>query len=252
MTVRPRSALALIAAAGLIAVATSGNASEAGSSEPGQSSGKGPWFSGSGPLSVDRAAVRFVAPDTGGVLAPQFVFERVLAFEARLLALSEGAQGYRPRHVRAALERHVAETLLAARTIKPLLAEADLAQRAADAQSALIDRVGGPSVYAAALRAEGLEPSEARRLLRRRARASLHLDRMDSQLLRPDESELRVLHRTGRTPFSDRAFEVARGPLERWLVSRRVDAALDDFFRRARGRVSVHWLPRPRPRPRPR
>jgi hypothetical protein len=189
-----------------------------------------------------------VAADTGGILAPQFVFERVLAFEARLLALTEGVEGYRPRHVRAALERHIAETLLAARTLKPALVEAELAQRTADAQSALIERVGGSEAYAAALRAEGVEPSEARRLLRRRARASLHMDRMNVQILHPDEAELRVLHRAGNTPFSKREFEVARLPLQRWLVSRRVDAALDDFFRAARGRVRVHWLPRPKHR----
>lgn len=258
MSFRPSSAFALIVAAGLIVVTTAGSAAEPDGSgqdpgqksdqESGQRAGRGLWFSSRGPVAVDRAAVRYVAADTGGILAPQFVFERVLAFEARLLALTEGAEGYRPRHVRAALERHIAETLLAARTLKPALAEAELAQRTADAQIALIERVGGPEAYAAALRAEGLEPSEARRLLRTRARASLHMDRMNAQILHPDEAELRVLHRAGNTPFSKREFEVARLPLKRWLVSRRVDAALDDFFRAARGRVSVHWLPRPKHR----
>jgi hypothetical protein len=212
----------------------------------GQGQGEGPWFSSRGPISVDRAAVRFVAPETGGVLAPQFVFERVLALEARLLAMIEGAPRVSPRHVRAALERDIAETLLAARATKPAPTEAELAQRTADAQIALIARLGGESAYLAALKAEGISSSEARRLHRRRARASLHLDRMHARLLNPDAAELRVLHRTGQTPFTSSEYESARGPLKRWLVSRRVDTALDDFFRRARGRVSIHWLPRVR------
>jgi len=238
----PRTVVSLIAAAGLVGAIT---ATAADAAEPDAALPASP-----GPLAVDRAAVRFVAPDTGGVLAPQIVFERVLAFEARLLALTEGAKQSRPRprHVRAALERHIAETLLAARTTKPAPTEAELAQRTADAQSAMIQRVGGETAYTAAFKAEGLSRSEVRRLLRRRARASLHLDRMNARILSPELAELRVLHRTGQTPFSAQEFEVARGPLARWLVSRRVDTALDDFFRSARGRVTIHWLPRPRAR----
>src|SRR5262245_35682425 len=52
---------------------------------------------------VDRVAVRWYAPETGGVNHPQFVFERELAFEARLEAFTdpdpEGG-AYRERHVR--------------------------------------------------------------------------------------------------------------------------------------------------------
>ena len=36
---------------------------------------------------IDRAVVRFVASETGGVRSPRFIFERELAFEARLEAL---------------------------------------------------------------------------------------------------------------------------------------------------------------------
>ena len=38
---------------------------------------------------VDRAVVRFDAPETGGIAHPRFVFERELAFEARLEALGD-------------------------------------------------------------------------------------------------------------------------------------------------------------------
>ena len=36
------------------------------------------------PVAVDRAVVRFAAPETGGARHPRFVFEQELSFEARL------------------------------------------------------------------------------------------------------------------------------------------------------------------------
>ena len=38
---------------------------------------------------LDRVVVRFIAPETGGMRSPRFIFERVLAFEARLEALAD-------------------------------------------------------------------------------------------------------------------------------------------------------------------
>src|SRR5688572_16782788 len=73
---------------------------------------------------LDRAVVRFVAPETGGARSPRFVYERSLAFEARIEALADPDRApgetrpYRERHVRAALERHVAETLLSSLKIE--------------------------------------------------------------------------------------------------------------------------------------
>ena len=72
---------------------------------------------GATPVTVDRAVVSFVAHDTGGVAVPRFVYERQLAFEARIEALTEGEvrEGdppYRTRHLRAALDRHIAESVL--------------------------------------------------------------------------------------------------------------------------------------------
>ena len=66
------------------------------------------------PILVEQVAVRFTAPELGGARSPRFVFQRVLAFEARLAALTSGEhiEGFRERHVTAALERHVSETLL--------------------------------------------------------------------------------------------------------------------------------------------
>ena len=68
---------------------------------------------------VDRAVIRYVAPDLGGAPTPEFMFERELSFEARSQALADPDQPkdaprpYLDRHVRSALERHIAESLMA-------------------------------------------------------------------------------------------------------------------------------------------
>src|SRR3954452_14444176 len=101
------------------------------------------------PVPVDRAVVRFAAPETGGARHPRFVFERELSFEARLEALSDpdrGALGdapYRERHVTAALDRHMAETILGALHIEPEPSPADIEHQEQLAHRMLSDRAGG-------------------------------------------------------------------------------------------------------------
>src|SRR5688500_7932602 len=41
------------------------------------------------PVLLDRAVVRYTAPETGGNRSPRFIYERVLAFQARLEALAD-------------------------------------------------------------------------------------------------------------------------------------------------------------------
>src|SRR5690606_9510556 len=83
-------------------------------------------------ITIDRAVVRFSAPEGGGRERPYFVYERELAFEARLVARADLAhrsksEPYRRHHLQAALERHIAETLLAALTIDPSPSPTELA-----------------------------------------------------------------------------------------------------------------------------
>src|SRR5882724_8181806 len=98
---------------------------------------------------VDRAVVRFAAPETGGARHPRFVFERQLAFEARLEALSDADRGalgdapYRDRHVTAALDRHIAETILGTLRIEPEPTSAELEHQSQAAHRMLSDRAGG-------------------------------------------------------------------------------------------------------------
>jgi hypothetical protein len=124
---------------------------------------------------VDRAVVRFTAPELGGARSPRFVLGRQLAFEARLEALSDSERAgvYRERHLSAALERHVAETLLAGLRIDPEPTPSELAQQTEAARRLTAERAGGPAALEEAARAEGvsqreLPPPPARATIKRR------------------------------------------------------------------------------------
>ncbi len=200
------------------------------------------------PVTVDRAVVRFTAPETGGVRAPRFVLERVLAFETRLVALADPSyrpgQGpvYRESHVRSALERHIAETLLASRGIDPEPAPEELTRQTRAARLVLLQSVGGVEALNAAAKAEGIGEREILRILRRQARASLYLDRMVAPMLEPSDAELRSIHRTVQTPFRGRQFSEVAAQLRRWYVSRRLAIALQSFYQNARSQLSVTIL----------
>lgn len=194
---------------------------------------------------LERAVVRYIAPETGGSRSPRFIFERVLAFEARLEALADpdrsigSAAPYRERHVRAALERDIAESLLASLRIEPEPAAAALVRQTEAARAMLLERIGGPEELERAARAEGIDDREILRMLRRQARASLYLDRMVAPMLAPSDAELYNLHRTLATPFRALPYEKAAAPLRRWYVGRRLAAALTAFYQNARARLQI-------------
>jgi hypothetical protein len=201
---------------------------------------------GGEPILVDRTVVRFSAPELGGPRSPRFVSARNLALEARLEALADPDRTpgvpYRERHVSAALERHVAETLLANLRIEPeptvdeLRAQAEAARRLAE------ERAGGAENLADAARAEGIGQRELVELFQRQARASLYLDRMVAPMLAPSDAELRILFRNERTPFRDAPFETVLPGLRRWYVSTRLQAALAAYYQNARSRLHVVFL----------
>jgi hypothetical protein len=200
------------------------------------------------PVPVDRAVVRFVAPETGGARRPRFVFERELAFEARLEALSDpdrstlGDAPYRDRHITAALDRHIAETILGTLRIEPEPTELELQHQSELAHRMLSDRAGGEDALDDARRAEGISEREFGRILAQKARASLYLDRMVTPMLEPTEAELRSTHKSTSTPFANAPFDTIRPALLRWYVSRRLNAALATFFENARSRIDITVL----------
>ncbi len=194
---------------------------------------------------IDRTVVRFTAPETGGVARPRFIFERVLAFEARLEALADPGHRatlqdpYDETHVRAALERHIAETLLASLNIDPKPSSAVIEAQMSLARAMLINQVGESNLRAAA-KAEGIDTQELRRLYRRRARASLYVHHMIAPMLTPDENQLREYHL--KSALSDQPFERVRPQLRRSYISRALAEALSSFYQNARSRLQVTIL----------
>jgi hypothetical protein len=195
---------------------------------------------------LDRAVVRFSSPELRG---PRFVLERALAFEARLEALSAARDGsaeeaapYAERHVRAALERHVAETLLASLRIDPEPPPAEVERQMGVARAMLMNAVGGEQRLLSALRAEGIGAQGLRRLLRRRARASLYLHHMVAPMLTPSAAELR--RALPASPFAGQKFARVEPLLRRWLVARALREAVGAFYQNARTRLSLTVLGR--------
>jgi hypothetical protein len=198
------------------------------------------------PVTLDRAVVRFYAPETGGVEHPRFIYERRLAFEARVEALADQDRGsdaaYRERHVNAALERHISEVLLASLRIEPEPTEAVMARQVELARKLITDRVGGEDALSAAEHAEGISSAELSGILRRQARASLYLDRMVAPMLRPSDAELEAIQRSAPVALQNEPFARVRPLLLRWYVSRRLASAMSSFFQEARSRVTVTLL----------
>jgi hypothetical protein len=198
------------------------------------------------PVRLERAVVRFHAPETGGIGRPRFIYERTLAFEARIEALAAQERGsdapYRERHVSAALERHVSEVLLSSLRIEPEPSEALIVRQVELARKVLSDRVGGEVALVEAQRAEGISSAELSALLRRQARASLYLDRMVAPMLRPSDAELEAIQRSAPAALQNESFARARPLLLRWYVSRRLSSAMASFFQEARSRVTITLL----------
>jgi hypothetical protein len=191
---------------------------------------------------VDRVAVRFYAPETGGSAHPRFITERTLAFEARFEALADDnsvAAAYDERYLRAAMERHVAEEILATLMIEQGTEPPNLPRQVEAWRAGLVQRIGGVDVLLAAQQAEGIDDSELDAILRRRVRAAYYVDRAFTPLLHPSDEQLREVFRTGAHPFKALTFDEARTPLLRWVVAERLRVAETSFLQAARTRVKI-------------
>jgi hypothetical protein len=199
------------------------------------------------PIALDRVVVRWFAPETGGPSNPQHIFERELAFQARIESLASPdpePSAFNDRHIRAALDRHIAETLLAKLPIIPVPSLKEIAARAELARGVLEQRAGSRARLLAAAAAEGIGSLELDAILLRQARASLYLDRMIAPMLEPSELELRGILRTQSTPFRDQPFDAVAPALRRWYIGQRLSQALDAYYQNARSRVTVILIKR--------
>jgi hypothetical protein len=193
------------------------------------------------PVMLDRIVARWSTPETGGVQKPRYVFARELAFEARLEAIAglRDDAHLSDRQIRAALDRHIAETMLASLPIVPAPTPKEVAVRAELARRMLEQRVHGAQRLVAAAAAEAIGSDELDVLFRRQARASLYLDRMMAPMLEPTEAELRDVWRSHATPFGKQPYEQIADPLKRWYVAQRVARALEAYYLTARARVTL-------------
>jgi hypothetical protein len=211
----------------------------------------------------DRIVYVFDSPETGGPLAPQVIFERELAFEARLEAsaqkeaLADSKTPYAERHVKAALDRHIATTLLASLPVessqvlktdpcetgnKTGSKRGDLARRVALARSVLVLRVGGEDKLQKAAEAEGIGPSELSRMLRREALAARYLDMMITPMLEPSVFELHEYWRTRSVLMPGVKFRQARCWIRKMVISQKLGEALKAFWQSSQMRI--HGGPR--------
>lgn len=238
---RSRRSVLHVFAAAATAASASGVAAVCAAAEASPAKSSGPL------LTVDRAVVRFSAPEGAGRERPYFVYERELAFEARLVARADPAhraksEPFRRHHLQAALERHIAETLLAALTIDPAPSQSEISEQLAAAREMVVEAVGGESVLNLAAREEGLGSLELRRFFRRRSLASLYLNVMVEPMLEPSPLQLRRVHERGEGPLADRPFAEAEPALRRWYVAQSLRAAVQAYYQNARTRLRVDFL----------
>lgn len=201
---------------------------------------------------VDRVAVRFVSPETGGSARPRFLTSRELGFYARCEASLEGVSGegdgiYPERYVRAATDRLVARQMLAQLLIQRGSEPPDLPSLVLEARAELADRLGGASVLEESLQREGLEDQELLALLRDQVRAAWYLDKAVSPILAVSEDSLREAFRVMAHPFRSLKFEDARLRVRRWLATERMRAAELEFLQAARTRIKVVAVTTPPP-----
>jgi polysaccharide pyruvyl transferase WcaK-like protein len=191
----------------------------------------------------DAVAVRFFAPDTGGVAHPRFITHRQLSFEAKLLALEEDPAGVlQTRHVRAAIESHVADEMLASLPVERAPSAGTLVATVDAMRAGVEQRAGGHAVVEHALAADGIDATEFAALLQRQARAALYLDRALTPILTYTEDQLRETYRTTSHPFRARRFEECRDDLARWLLIERFRSAEQTYLQTARSRVTITYL----------
>jgi hypothetical protein len=236
---RPRrgiAAWAVPALALMAALCTSREAGAAPSSVPGGDPGL------DSRAVLDRVAVRFYASETGGSARPKFITERMLSFEARLLAMSDqGASAETPpqdRHLHLALERHVTEELLSSLAIEGARDTFDVTELADEARAEMVRRIGGDALERAAS-IEQIDPEEVEGFFLRHARAVYYLDRHVTPVLSPAEEQLRDVFRSSGHPFRDKKFEDVRKEFARWFIAERVKAAESTFLQTARSRVKI-------------
>jgi len=194
---------------------------------------------------VDRIAVRYSVPETGGATKPRFVTERELRFWARIEAtIDEGSApaDFYVRYARTALDRFIAEDMLASLLIERGAEPPDLPKAAEGAREELETRLPAASRLTDLMKLDGISETELMAFMRRRVRATTYVDRVISPILKPGEDEIFQGFRTMPSPFRALAYEDARSRFLRFYVHERFRSLSLDFVKGARARLMLTIL----------
>lgn len=156
-------------------------------------------------LVADRTVARFQDPEASDAgKAQRFVFQRELVIEAWLVAyerapLSTAPTAYDDKSLRAALDRHLIDEILASRPLPPKH-EARVVAATVVARKVLEEAVGGAERLNAALtgafghKVNAPEVAELDTIVRRRARAEIWLEVAVAPPIEPTIVELAAFH----------------------------------------------------------
>ncbi len=194
-------------------------------------------------VTVDAVAVRFFAPDTGGPAHPRFITQRELSFEARLLALEDDPQGVvQARHVRAAVDSHLADEMVSSLPNEHAPDAATLLTTIEVFRTAIEQRVGSRAAIDHALKTDGITEAELRTILQRQALAALYFDHALTPILAYTDDQLHETYTTTSHPFRARRFDDCKNDLARWLLVERFRSAEQGYLQTARSRVTLSYL----------
>ena len=146
------------------------------------------------------------------------------------------------RYGRTALDRFIAEEMLASLLIERGAEPPDLPKSALDAREELEARLTGASRLTDLMKADGISEGELGAYLRRRVRATTYVDRVLTPILKPTEDELFQGFRTMPSPFRSLTYEDGRGRFLRFYIHERFRSLSLDFVKGARARMTLTIL----------
>ncbi len=191
-------------------------------------------------VEIERTAVRYTSPETGGAGKPRFISQRMLSFLARLEAIAERNPNIsEPRYMRAASERYVAEDMLNELLIRSGKEPDEFPKLVEASRADLCIRVGGCPVLDQARTLEGVEDAELTAMLRRKVRAATYIDRTVTQIFHPADDELYDAFRTAQHPFRGQTYDACKVELSRWLTFEKLRVSELEFLQSARARVRI-------------
>jgi hypothetical protein len=192
-----------------------------------------------GSVRIERAEVRYVTPETGGVGRPRFLTSRVVSFMATFEALSETSGPPLERHRKVATDRLIAEDMLASLFLRRRPDPPQMAALTRDLVHDLSVRAGGDAALDKLLEENLLTRSDLGRLLSTKARALYYVDQAVASILREREDELRDGFRTLPHPFRNATYEEKRDDFARWFLVEKLRRVELEYLEGARARVRV-------------